>query len=110
MVQHRVGITLARAEIYVNLTSFFIAEVFLLLRCFAVNPKFILEFVYYSSCCPESQREAALLLGQFASTDSDCKVQFHLRFSILSSSIPQSLISFFCLVIRSDKLFVAVDL
>ncbi|KAL0784707.1 hypothetical protein Bca101_000952 [Brassica carinata] len=27
-----------------------------------------------SSCCPESQREAALLLGQFASTDSDCKV------------------------------------
>ncbi|CAN6811782.1 unnamed protein product [Brassica oleracea] len=31
-----------------------------------------------SSCCPESQREAALLLGQFASTDSDCKVLFHL--------------------------------
>ncbi|XP_043692076.1 ARM REPEAT PROTEIN INTERACTING WITH ABF2-like isoform X2 [Telopea speciosissima] len=27
-----------------------------------------------SSCCPESQREAALLLGQFAATDSDCKV------------------------------------
>ncbi|XP_043692079.1 ARM REPEAT PROTEIN INTERACTING WITH ABF2-like isoform X5 [Telopea speciosissima] len=26
-----------------------------------------------SSCCPESQREAALLLGQFAATDSDCK-------------------------------------
>lgn len=28
----------------------------------------------YSSCCPESQREAALLLGQFAAADSDCKV------------------------------------
>ncbi|PQQ21652.1 ARM REPEAT PROTEIN INTERACTING WITH ABF2 [Prunus yedoensis var. nudiflora] len=27
-----------------------------------------------SSCCSESQREAALLLGQFAATDSDCKV------------------------------------
>uniref|UniRef100_A0A3Q7H5S6 BTB domain-containing protein n=1 Tax=Solanum lycopersicum TaxID=4081 RepID=A0A3Q7H5S6_SOLLC len=27
-----------------------------------------------SSSCPESQREAALLLGQFAATDSDCKV------------------------------------
>ncbi|KAI5423501.1 ARM REPEAT PROTEIN INTERACTING WITH ABF2 isoform X2 [Lathyrus oleraceus] len=26
-----------------------------------------------SSCCSESQREAALLLGQFAATDSDCK-------------------------------------
>ncbi|CAA6669036.1 unnamed protein product [Spirodela intermedia] len=26
------------------------------------------------SCCTESQREAALLLGQFAATDSDCKV------------------------------------
>lgn len=31
---------------------------------------------FSSSCCPESQREAALLLGQFAATDSDCKVQF----------------------------------
>ena len=28
----------------------------------------------YSSCCSESQREAALLLGQFAAADSDCKV------------------------------------
>lgn len=28
-----------------------------------------------SSCCSESQREAALLLGQFAATDSDCKVE-----------------------------------
>ncbi|KAG6582287.1 ARM REPEAT PROTEIN INTERACTING WITH ABF2, partial [Cucurbita argyrosperma subsp. sororia] len=27
-----------------------------------------------SSCCSESQREAALLLGQFAATDSDCKI------------------------------------
>ncbi|KAL5995955.1 hypothetical protein ACLOJK_026028 [Asimina triloba] len=27
-----------------------------------------------SSCCSESRREAALLLGQFAATDSDCKV------------------------------------
>ncbi|KAG6513692.1 hypothetical protein ZIOFF_024028 [Zingiber officinale] len=26
-----------------------------------------------SSCCTESQREAALLLGQFASADSECK-------------------------------------
>ncbi|CAL9057368.1 unnamed protein product, partial [Musa banksii] len=26
-----------------------------------------------SSCCTESQREEALLLGQFASADSDCK-------------------------------------
>lgn len=34
----------------------------------------------YSSCCSESQREAALLLGQFAATDSDCKV--HWSFSI----------------------------
>lgn len=29
---------------------------------------------FNSSCCSESQREAALLLGQFAATDSDCKV------------------------------------
>ncbi|PPD74570.1 hypothetical protein GOBAR_DD28503 [Gossypium barbadense] len=28
----------------------------------------------HCSCCSESQREAALLLGQFAATDSDCKV------------------------------------
>ncbi|XP_042401129.1 ARM REPEAT PROTEIN INTERACTING WITH ABF2-like [Zingiber officinale] len=28
-----------------------------------------------SSCCTESQREVTLLLGQFASADSDCKVQ-----------------------------------
>ncbi|KAK1352728.1 hypothetical protein POM88_053159 [Heracleum sosnowskyi] len=27
-----------------------------------------------SSCCSESQREAALLLGQFAATDTDCKM------------------------------------
>lgn len=27
-----------------------------------------------SSSCPESQREAALLLGQFATTDTDTKV------------------------------------
>jgi hypothetical protein len=31
-------------------------------------------FIFFSSCCTESQREAALLLGQFASADSDCKV------------------------------------
>jgi predicted ribosome-associated RNA-binding protein Tma20 len=64
-----------------------------------------------SSCCPESQREAALLLGQFASTDSDCKVQFHPRFFypqlFFHSRKPYI---FFCLVIRSDKLFVSVDL
>ena len=30
------------------------------------------------SCCSESQREAALLLGQFAATDSDCKVSITL--------------------------------
>lgn len=39
-----------------------------------------------SSCCTESQREAALLLGQFAATDSDCKVTYytyiHSRFFI----------------------------
>ncbi|CAL9176367.1 unnamed protein product, partial [Musa hybrid cultivar] len=31
------------------------------------------------SCCTESQREAALLLGQFSSTDSDCKALCALR-------------------------------
>lgn len=35
----------------------------------------------YSSCCSESQREAALLLGQFAAADSDCKV--YLDFVVL---------------------------
>lgn len=34
------------------------------------------DILNYSSCCFESQREAALLLGQFAATDSDCKVDF----------------------------------
>lgn len=34
-------------------------------------------FLDDSSCCSESQREAALLLGQFAATDSDCKVVYH---------------------------------
>ncbi|XVF37245.1 hypothetical protein REPUB_Repub19eG0129900 [Reevesia pubescens] len=29
---------------------------------------------FVNSCCSESQREAALLLGQFAATDSDCKI------------------------------------
>lgn len=33
-----------------------------------------LAFLYDSSSCLESQREAALLLGQFAAADSDCKV------------------------------------
>lgn len=33
-----------------------------------------------SSCCSESQREAALLLGQFAATDSDCKVNIDFSF------------------------------
>jgi len=32
---------------------------------------------FNSSRCPESQREAALLLGQFAATDSDCKVRIN---------------------------------
>jgi hypothetical protein len=32
------------------------------------------NFSFNSSRCSESQREAALLLGQFAATDSDCKV------------------------------------
>ncbi|KNA03252.1 hypothetical protein SOVF_210990 [Spinacia oleracea] len=27
------------------------------------------------SCCSKIQREASLLLGQFAATDSDCKVR-----------------------------------
>lgn len=31
-------------------------------------------FNVYSSSCSESQRESALLLGQFAGSDSDCKV------------------------------------
>lgn len=35
---------------------------------------------FSSSCCPESRREAALLIGQFAASDSDCKVPFHLWF------------------------------
>lgn len=30
--------------------------------------------MYDSSCCSDSQREAALLIGQFAAADSDCKV------------------------------------
>lgn len=34
----------------------------------------LLSLFFFSSCCTESQREAALLLGQFASADSDCKV------------------------------------
>jgi len=34
---------------------------------------------FNSSCCSESQREAALLLGQFAATDSDCKVSISFR-------------------------------
>ncbi|XP_052211402.1 ARM REPEAT PROTEIN INTERACTING WITH ABF2-like [Diospyros lotus] len=29
---------------------------------------------FIRSCCSESQRVVALLLGQFAATDSDCKV------------------------------------
>jgi hypothetical protein len=36
-----------------------------------------------SSKCQESQREAALLLGQFATTDPECKVQI----SFLSDSL-----------------------
>jgi hypothetical protein len=36
-----------------------------------------------SSKCQESQREAALLLGQFATTDPECKVQI----SVLSDSL-----------------------
>jgi hypothetical protein len=38
--------------------------IFPLFMCFSV----------VSSKCPESQREAALLLGQFATTDPECKV------------------------------------
>lgn len=33
----------------------------------------VLSFVI-SSTCTETQREAALLLGQFAAADTDCKV------------------------------------
>ncbi|GAU23360.1 hypothetical protein TSUD_334070, partial [Trifolium subterraneum] len=35
-----------------------------------------------SSCCLESQREAALLIGQFATTDSDCKIHISQRGAI----------------------------
>ncbi|CAJ2633135.1 ARM REPEAT PROTEIN INTERACTING WITH ABF2-like [Trifolium pratense] len=35
-----------------------------------------------SSCCLESQREAALLIGQFATTDSDCKIHIGQRGAI----------------------------
>jgi hypothetical protein len=38
--------------------------IFALFMCFSV----------FSSRCPESQRESALLLGQFATTDPECKV------------------------------------
>lgn len=41
-------------------------------------------FLDDSSCCSESQREAALLLGQFAATDSDCKVVYHFFFILCS--------------------------
>ncbi|CAL9118231.1 unnamed protein product, partial [Musa acuminata var. zebrina] len=44
------------------------------LRAGALQPVIgLLSMVNCSSCCTESQREAALLLGQFASADSDCK-------------------------------------
>jgi hypothetical protein len=36
-----------------------------------------------SSFCSESQREAALLLGQFAATDSDCKVDYIFAFCLI---------------------------
>lgn len=39
---------------------------------------------FASSRCQESQREAALLLGQFATTDPDCKVLQMLHFSVHS--------------------------
>ncbi|WJX84211.1 hypothetical protein P8452_66808 [Trifolium repens] len=35
-----------------------------------------------SSCCLESQRVAALLIGQFATTDSDCKIHIGQRGAI----------------------------
>ena len=83
-------------------------------RVVTVNPRFILiiffEFVYCSSCCPESQREAALLLGQFASTDSDCKVLFHPGFSILSSFAITPKSKLFLFGYTRRKLFVAIDI
>jgi hypothetical protein len=48
-----------------------------------------------SSRCPESQREAALLLGQFATTDPECKVHIVQRGAVrplirmLEASDPQ---------------------
>ncbi|KAK2363661.1 oxysterol-binding protein-related protein 3C [Trifolium repens] len=48
--------------------------------------KQLVEFEVYdfndSSCCLESQREAALLIGQFATTDSDCKIHIGQRGAI----------------------------
>ncbi|KAM7280003.1 hypothetical protein ACFE04_007137 [Oxalis oulophora] len=43
------------------------------------------------SGCPESQREAALLLGQFAATDTDCKVDLSLPLSLLVSNVERAL-------------------
>ena len=65
-----------------------------------------IEFVSFSSCCPESQREAALLLGQFASTDSDCKVLFHLYPQFVCYPPKHKLFLFGC---TRCKLFVSVD-
>lgn len=68
-----------------NLTIFFFKNEWSLLTWkFSVRFKFfglnlticlLLLICNDSSCCSESQREAALLLGQFASADSDCKVK-----------------------------------
>ncbi|CAL9176339.1 unnamed protein product [Musa hybrid cultivar] len=50
------------------------------LRAGALQPVIgLLCMVNCHSCCTESQREAALLLGQFSSTDSDCKALCALR-------------------------------
>ena len=71
-------------------------QVFSLVRQFSENSLRLRNFFSQSSmvnchsCCTESQREAALLLGQFASADSDCKALCHLTFFSLAY---QSIIS-----------------
>ncbi|RXI02753.1 hypothetical protein DVH24_002831 [Malus domestica] len=44
-----------------------------MLLLFSNNDISLVHFFIDSSDCTESQREAALLLGQFAATDTDCK-------------------------------------
>lgn len=58
----------------------------------------------YSSYCSESQREAALLLGQFASTDSDCKVEQNNILFIKIWGLLNSITSYLILVLAKRAL------